>query len=108
MGYSFLKNGIIEPKINISTPVKLIASQGLVGNGTFIDISNPGEVWVIGLLLKPSVIEPVIIIEIVHQYLLLEVSSTFLQDKVFHVFTGSILFLEIQKHILQTFLFVLW
>jgi hypothetical protein len=87
--------------------VHFVVQQRLVGSGSQVNLSHFGDVDVVCLLLKTSVVEPVVVVELVDKDLLLEISSSLLENYVLHVFTSSILLLEIKKDILQAFLFVL-
>ncbi len=60
-GGFLLENGVVEPKENVALPIEFFFGWGDLGNSPFI--SFPGPINILRSFLKPSQIEPSIVVK---------------------------------------------
>ena len=108
----FLKNSIINPKENVSLPISFFKDWRHILYGSLVDLS--GSLNVIGLLFKSCIVKPQIVVVyltltlLLFQYLLFKVMSSLGEDNILHFFSATILFLELQKLLIQSICSFLW
>ena len=108
LNYVLFENGVINPKVYVSSPVDFLLDEWLICYGSFIDFSYFVDVDGVGLLLEVGVVKPQIILIFIDWKLIFEGFATLAEHDGFHVFSTSVLLLEVDIEILNSSLFVGW